>query len=220
MLSFYSHALEQKLLASWIHYPQDLELARDQLSSEAFHNPHHKTIYNALIHQLDQAIPIDIATLKAYLTTHNLLEKAGGEIYLINMPAVNMGRSADIQKEIILLTHLLLLRELKNTLSLFHSHLNQEITDALGLLDYFQQKLFALAEQYIPTDYLPLAGAIQRVEQEIKIAQEEGHIPSISTGFTSVDEIIGGWQANDLIILAARPGMGKTAFALSFIQKH
>ena len=189
----------------------------DILTKEAFYKEEHKLIYEAIFQLFKENEPIDILTVSAKLRETANLDKVGGDYFLAHL-SQRVASSAHIEyhSRIIIQKHIQ--RELIGISSRIIEKAYDETTDVLELLDEAEQDLFSVAQGNLKRNYETAESlihlAIKRIEE---IAGKEG-LSGVPSGFTAVDRVTSGWQPSDLIIIAARPGMGKTAFVLSMAR--
>ena len=190
----------------------------DILSPEVFYKESHKEIFKATETLFQNAEPIDVMTVKNQLQLNKKLKLCGGAIYLAELTnKVISSANIEYHSRIIVQKHIQ--RELISTCSEIIQDSYDESSDAIELLDSVESKIFAISEGNIKKKY---SNASKLIQSAIKEIERIGNLPSglsgIPSGFTEIDEITSGWQNSELIIIAARPGMGKTAFVLSMAR--
>ena len=190
----------------------------DILSPEVFYKESHKEIFKATETLFQNAEPIDVMTVKNQLQLNKKLKLCGGSIYLAQLTnKVISSANIEYHSRIIVQKHIQ--RELISTCSEIIQDSYDESTDAIELLDSVESKIFAISEGNIKKKY---SNASKLIQSAIKEIERIGNLPSglsgIPSGFTEIDEVTSGWQNSELIIIAARPGMGKTAFVLSMAR--
>lgn len=189
----------------------------DILSPESFYREQNKIIYATIKELFGDSQPIDILTVANALRTKAMLEAIGGEYYLIQL-SQKVSSSAHSEFHARVIVQKYLQREMIRVASDIIEKSFDETTDVFDLLDESEQALFDVAHKNVSKNYESAEGlikeAIQRIEE---ISKKEG-LSGIPSGFTGVDRVTSGWQPSDLVILAARPGMGKTAFVLSMAR--
>ncbi len=189
----------------------------DILSKEAFYKEEHKMIYEAIFELFKENNPIDILTVSAKLRETGTLEKIGGDYFLAHL-SQRVASSAHVEYHSRIIIQKFIQRELIGISARIIEKAYDETTDVLDLLDQAEQDLFAVAQGNLKRKYETaetlIHQAIKRIEE---IAGKEG-LSGVPSGFTAVDRVTSGWQPSDLVIIAARPGMGKTAFVLSMAR--
>ncbi len=202
-----------------------LMLERDALSNviqilkpENFYKEAHQVIYEAIIELFKASEPVDILTVTNYLRKTGQLETVGGPYYITSLTSrINSSANAEYHARII--TEMSIKRELIRISSEIQQEAYEESTDVFNLLDKTEQSLFDISETNIRKNYdnmrSLMGDAIRELEKKKNL---KTGLTGISSGFTKLDRITSGWQRSDLIIIAARPGMGKTAFVLSAMR--
>ncbi|MEY2970073.1 MAG: hypothetical protein RLZZ599_446 [Bacteroidota bacterium] len=209
--------LEEAVLGALLIDKNALSKIVDILHSNAFYKEQHKLIFKAVVNLFGENQPVDILTVAAELRKSGEMKQAGGEVYLAQLSQkVSSAAHIEYHARIILQKHIQ--RELVRISSEIIESAFDETTDVLELLDSSEQKLFEVAQGNLKRNYESaeqlIRQAIDRIEH---ISKQEG-LSGIATGFSNLDRLTSGWQPSDLIILAARPGMGKTAFVLSMAR--
>tara|TARA_B100000965_G_C19547346_1_gene738483 strand:+ start:57 stop:1469 length:1413 start_codon:yes stop_codon:yes gene_type:complete len=189
----------------------------DVLSPDVFYKESHKQIYKSLEELFEQGEPIDILTVKDRLTQNKKLKSCGGVHYLGELTQkVISSANIEYHSRIIVQKHIQ--RELITTCSDIITDAFDDSTDAIELLDKVEGKIFSISEGNLKKKYLTASKLIQQAIKEIeKIGSQEG-MSGVPSGFDEIDRVTSGWQKSELIIIAARPGMGKTAFVLSMAR--
>lgn len=189
----------------------------DILKPESFYKEENQLIFEVVKDLFGDSQPVDILTVANALRTRGSLAEVGGEYYLINLSQkVSSSAHSEFHARIIVQKHIQ--REMIRVASGIINKAFDETTDVFELLDSAEQDLFEVANGNIAKNYESASDlikeAIERIEE---ISKKEG-LSGVPSGFTKVDRVTAGWQPSDLIILAARPGMGKTAFVLSMAR--
>lgn len=189
----------------------------DILSPESFYRDEHKLIFEAIKTLFGNSQPVDILTVANELRSKAALESVGGEYYLIQL-SQKVSSSAHSEFHARIIVQKYIQREMIRVASGIINKAFDETTDVFDLLDEAEQELFDVAHGNIVKNYESaqdlIKQAIHRIEE---ISKREG-LSGVPSGFTKVDRVTSGWQQSDLVILAARPGMGKTAFVLSMAR--
>jgi len=190
------------------------------LITEDFYRKEHRLIYQAMQHQAADSNPIDLVTLTETLDNANNLEQAGGLEYLGGL-VENSPSTANIRAYANIIRERAILRKLigaANTIS--DNAFNPDGRDSVELLDIAEKQVFNIADER-PRDGGPqpvnplLDGALGRID---KLFNAKGSITGLSTGFKDLDEMTSGLQESDLVIVAGRPSMGKTSFAMNMVE--
>lgn len=210
--------LEEAVLGALMLEKDALTAVIDILNPESFYKDTHKKIYEAIRRLFQRSEPIDILTVANELKKSGDLEIIGGAFYITQLTN-RVASSANIEyhARIILQKHIQ--RELIRISSETIKDAFEDTTDVLNLLDKVEKNLFQIAEGNIRRNYESMTNLIQKAVKQIEAARtHEGGVTGIPSGFIELDRVTAGWQKSDLIIIAARPGMGKTAFVVSLAR--
>ena len=209
--------LEEAVLGALLIDKNALNEVIDILGAEAFYKVEHQEIFTAIQSLFTNSKPIDILTVSNELKQNGKLEIAGGDYYLATLTQkVSSSAHIEYHARIILQKHIQ--RELIRVSNEILRDAYDETSDVLELLDESEARLFEIANGNIKKNYDSAQSLIQEALKKIEdIAQLQG-MSGVPSGFTNIDRITSGWQSSDLVILAARPGMGKTAFVLSMAR--
>jgi replicative DNA helicase len=162
--------------------------------------------------------PIDILTVTSQLKKTGELEIIGGAYYISKLTN-RVASSANIEFHARIVLQKYIQRQLISISTETIKEAYEDSTDVLDLLDKAESGLFAIAESNIKKNYSKMSDLIKEAIENIEKAKDQADgISGIPSGFTDLDKVTAGWQRSDLIILAARPGMGKTAFVLSLAR--
>lgn len=187
-------------------------------NSDIFYKDSHKKIYQAIHDLFSESESIDILTVTQKLRTHGTLEEVGGPYYISQLTN-RVASAAHAEAHARILVQKFILRELIRTSSKIIQNAYDETTDVFDLLDEAESELFAIAEGNIRKDYDSMSGLMQKAQKEIEAAMlRKDGINGVPSGFTELDKLTSGWQKSDMIVIAARPGMGKTALVLSMAR--
>ena len=209
---------EASVLGGLMLDPDSIIKISDTLTADDFYNPHHREIFSAMLDLFDSRSSIDVLTVSNKLTDKGKLENIGGMAYLTSL--VNNTPSAThvvhyskiIQKKSTL-------RKLITTSSEIISKAFGEVEDVDVLLDAAEQKLFGVSQKYLKANFIPITQVLHETYERIDdLHQNRGKLRGVPTGFPSLDNLLGGLQKSDLVILAARPSMGKTSMALDIVR--
>ena len=196
-------------------YSQVSELLRP----ESFYDHRHQVIFDAVRSLSAQQRPVDILTVQDYLESQNTLEDAGGVAYLLQLSA-NVTSSAHIEYHARIIAQKFLARELITFASQVSQQAFDTTIDVDDLMQEAEGKLFSISQQNLKKDYTQINPVIHEAYLMLqKAAARQDGLSGLSSGFNKIDKITSGWQNSDLIIIAARPAMGKTAFVLSMAKK-
>jgi replicative DNA helicase len=210
--------LEEAVLGALMLEQNALTAVIDILKPEVFYKEAHQVIYSA-IHQLfSKSEPVDILTVTNQLKSNGELELIGGAYYITQLTN-RVASTANIEFHARILSQKYIQRELIKISSETIKDAFEDTTDVFELLDKAERNLFAVSENNFRREYDSMQSLIREAIKDIEAARDhEGNLRGVPSGFTALDRITSGWQKSDLIILAARPGMGKTAFVLSMAR--
>jgi replicative DNA helicase len=206
---------EQAILGGILINNEAMNQIMDILSPECFYREAHGHLFEGMVSLYNSDEPVDLITLSQYLTQKNLLEKAGGSDYLVSL--VNaVSTSAGIASHAEIVRDLYVRRKLLIQCSAISEDCLQNWHSTDELLDLAEQSIFDIAEDKVGEGFSPLESIIKDSFKKLEsVAEHEGFVTGIPTDFADFDRLTAGLQPSDLIILAARPAMGKTAFALN-----
>ncbi len=210
--------IEEVVLGALLLEKNALTAVIDFLRPEAFYRETHQRIYAAILRLFSNSDPIDIITVTNELRSSGELEIIGGPYYIAQLTS-RVASSANIEFHARIIAEKFIQRELiRLSTEIIHDAF-QETTDVFDLLDKAEQALFSVSEQNFRRDYQKMDGLVRNAIDEIRKAREhDDNLTGVPSGYTAIDRITGGWQKSDLVVIAARPGMGKTAFILSMAR--
>lgn len=209
--------LEEAVLGAMMIDKKGIDDVIDVLSSDAFYDSKHQEIYAAIYQLFQNSEPIDILTVSNLLKKNGKLEFVGGDFFLIRLTQ-KVASSAHIEFHARIILQKYIQRKLISISSEIIENAYDDGTDVFELLDDAEAKLFEVTQGNLKKSSED-AGSL--VKQALKKIQEIGNSEGMSgleTGFTKLDALTSGWQPSDLVIIAARPGMGKTAFVISMAK--
>ncbi len=191
----------------------------DILKPEVFYDHRHRLIYEAIQSLSINHRPVDILTVQEQLAKDGKLEDAGGAYYIVEL-SDRVITSAHIETHAQVLLQKYQARRLITIASTISQQAFDETTDIDALMQEAQAALFELSQQTQSSSFTQINPLIDKALEIIRTAaKRKNKISGLASGFDELDKITSGWQNSDLIIIAARPGMGKTAFVLSMIRK-
>lgn len=212
------HSLEseQALLGGVLFSPDAFNKVIELLKPDDFYRGPHKHIYEAMQDLYDKSEPIDIITVSEMLNDKGLLDVAGGRPYLMDL-AMNVATAENITYYAKIIRNKSLLRALITAGNDIASSC-YETNDAEQAIDQAQQAIFQIAQHGMPNDLTHIKDILPTSFEQIEErCSNRGSLMGVSTGFYDLDTYTSGLQKSDLIILAARPSMGKTAFCLNIV---
>ena len=190
----------------------------DKLVPESFYEPRNQMVYDAIRSLSMEDYPIDVLTVTDKLGKMGKLEDVGGPGYIADLSSM-VATSANIEYHTNIVAEKYLARQMIRYVSDVGKKVFDETNDIKDVVDEAESTLFELSQKNMKKDYSVLSPIVDKAVDLVKIAHENtGATTGISTGFTLHDEKTCGWQNSDLVIIAGRPAMGKTAFALSLAK--
>lgn len=205
---------ETAVLAGILMRPQIMNLIADQLTPEDFYIPGHTLLFRSFLSLYSRSAPIDLVTVAEELKSHGELEEAGGMVYIGQLSqAVVSGANAEYYAGLVRAKSMQ--RRLINTCAEIIGNCFDPATQVDQLLDESEQAVFAVSSRSARNEFSASKDLMEKVFENLsKLADARDVITGVTTGFDRLDMLTAGLQNSDLIIVAARPSMGKTAFAL------
>lgn len=188
------------------------------LSADDFYKSAHQKIFSAVTELFSEGEPVDLVTLAEHLKKHNQLESVGGAVYLAKI--VDTAPVPANAKHYAKIIHdKATLRRMITTANDIVHRCYEQTGDIDEVIDHAESSLLAIAEQKIKQAFFPISKIIEANIDALEERQGNKSLMSgVPSGFKKLDEMTAGFQKSDLIILAARPGMGKTALALNLAR--
>ena len=185
---------------------------------EAFYDPKHKLIFEAIRDLYASSTPIDLLTVTEELRKLGKLEVAGGPYYMSTLTN-KVASAAHIEYHSRIIIEKYIQREIISMSSEILKEAYDETKDVFSVLSKAEEDLFAIAQSNMKKSYDTMSTAMQGAIEEIEKARKNTDgISGVPTGFKALDKMTSGWQRSDMIVIAARPAMGKTAFVLSMAR--
>ncbi len=210
--------LEEAVLGAIMIEKDAILSVLDILKPESFYRESHEKIYRAIVNLSMNEQPIDILTVTEELKRTEELEEVGGALYITQLTD-RVASAAHLEFHARIVAQKYIQRELIRVSSEIQTKAYDETIDVDELLDYSEAQLFEIAEGNIKKETtrinLLIKDAIHQIEEASK---REDSLSGVPSGFTRLDRMTSGWQRSDLVIIAARPSMGKTAFVLSMAR--
>jgi len=209
--------LEEVVLGAMMIDKKGVDEVIDILHPDAFYSRKHQVIYEAIFQLFESGEPVDLLTVANRLKQNKKLEIAGGEFYLVQLTQ-KISSSAHIEFHARIVLQKYIQRSLIKISSEIIEDSYDETMDVFDLLDIAESKLYDVSQGNLKSSVETAQSLVIQAKKNIEdIANKEG-LSGIPSGFTKLDELTSGWQPSDLIIIAARPGMGKTALTLSMAR--
>lgn len=209
---------EQAVIGAVFLEPEAFSVASELLVPEDFYRASHQRIFSAMTSINDKGEPIDLVTVTTHLSNEQNLEASGGVSYLSDLAgsvptAANIGYYSKIVEEKSLLRRLI-----RTATDIVTSTFSGE-DDVDSVLNEAEKNILAVSSRQNASSFKSIKDVLIEVYDNIEhLHQSEGDVTGIPTGYRDLDRITSGFQENDLIIIAARPSVGKTAFALNIAQ--
>lgn len=210
---------EQSVLGALMIDKDAIIHVADIIKPNDFYQPSHEKIYDAILRLYNKNHPIDTLSVKNQLKELNILNEVGGSEYLTQLVEI-VPSSAHIAHYAKIVKEKKILRDLmKISKELGEMAIEKQGEDIETILDEAEQKIFALSQNALNQQFIPLKEELHRAYERIeKLARGEKPIRGLSTGFPALDNILSGFQNSNLIVIGARPSLGKTTFALDIAR--
>ncbi|MDD2288152.1 MAG: replicative DNA helicase [Bacteroidales bacterium] len=210
--------LEESVLGGLLLDQDAVTNSIDIIKEEYFYNPEHREIFKAIRQLFQSSSPVDMLTVVQQLKKNGSLEMVGGA-YKISSLTSKVTSGAHIEYHARILSEKFIQRELIRVSTETIKEAYEETTDVVNLLDKTETHLMEINDNNFRSDFQDTQSLVFQAMKEIEDAQKSGgRTTGVPTGFTELDKLTGGFHKGTLIILAARPAMGKTAFALSLAR--
>lgn len=210
--------LEEAVLGALMIDNESLSDTIDSLQPEYFYKPDNQKIFEAIINLFNSSKPVDILTVSEELKRMGDLETVGGMLYISQLTN-NVSSSSNTEFHARIIAEKFIKRSLISISNNIIGDAFNDTIDIFDLLNTAEEKLFNVTEGTLRKSYdkmsILIKGALDNIEV---LRQKEDGLSGVPSGFTKLDRVTSGWQKSDLVIIAARPGMGKTAFALSMAR--
>ena len=210
--------LEEAVLGAIMLEKDAVIAVLDILKPESFYKEANQKIFRAIIDLSMNQKPIDILTITEDLKKRNQLSEVGGALYITQLTS-RVASAAHLEYHARIVAQKYIQRELIRISSEIQTNAYDDSIDVDDLLDSAESSLFGIAEGNIKNETLKLNALIKSAMEQIEeAAKRDDSLSGVPSGFTKLDRITSGWQRSDLIIIAARPSMGKTAFVLTMAR--
>ncbi len=210
--------LEGAVLGSLMLESRAMNEIIDMLKADAFYDQKHGMIFKAISELFTEGSPIDILTVTEQLKLNGDLSKVGGPYYVSTLTN-KVGSTANVETHARIITQKYIMRELIRMSNETIKKAYDETEDVFDLLDYTENSLYTITEGNLKRSFDEMGSlmkmAIDRIED---LMAKDDQVSGVPSGFPALDKVTSGWQNSDMVIIAARPGMGKTAFVLSMAR--
>jgi replicative DNA helicase len=209
--------LEEVVLGAMMIDKKGVDEVIDILSQDAFYKDAHKHIFEAIFKLFENSEPVDLLTVSSQLKKDEKLDIVGGDFYLISLTQ-RVSSSAHIEFHARIILQKYIQRSLIKISSEIIEEAYDETKDVFDLLDHAEAKLYEVTQGNVKKSTETAQSLVIQAKKKIEdISNKEG-MSGIPSGFHKLDKLTSGWQPSDLVIVAARPGMGKTAFTLTMAR--
>src|SRR5690349_9717220 len=210
--------LEEAVLGALMLEKNALNAVVEFLKPEHFYADAHREIYQAIIDLFKASEPVDMRTVVNQLRKNAKIELLGGAYYIAELTA-KVSSAANIEYHARVIMEMAIKRTLIEVASQIQSDAYEDTTDVFELLDRTEQSVFEISDSNLRKNYDNMRNLMARAIQELQVLKDhKDGLTGVPSGFTALDRITSGWQRSDLVIIAARPGMGKTAFVVSALR--
>ncbi|MBO7547469.1 MAG: replicative DNA helicase [Bacteroidales bacterium] len=209
--------VEEAVLGAMLLEPSSVDAAMEELSPSCFYDPRHRMIFEAMMHLVAEHTSVDLITVSARLKAEGNLEAVGGAVALAQL-SERVGAAANLEFYMKILKQKTIQRDL---ITASYEILKDSYDDSVNvddLIDSAQTKVFAAIQNNVRREVQDIGSVINMAMSDLQEMQTADGPTGVRSGFASLDRITQGWQKSDLIILAARPSVGKTAFAMNIAR--
>lgn len=209
---------EQSVLGSMIIDKNSIAEAAETLEKEDFYRETHKVIFEGIMDLFQRDVPIDMITLIEYMRSSNKLEASGGISYITEI-SNSVATTANLQSYIKIVKDKSVLRKLiKSANEIIEESYNKQ-DDVSKVMDGAEKRIFNISQNRTTSDFECMSVVLQRgFEQIERLFNNKGEVTGVPTGFPELDDKTSGFQKGDMVLIAARPSMGKTTFALNIAE--
>jgi len=210
--------LEKAVLGALMIDNESLSDAIDSLQAEYFYAPKHQKIFEAIVNLFNNTQPVDILTVSEELKRMEMFKEIGGLAYISELTN-NVSSSSNTEFHARIIAEKFIKRSLINISRKISNDAFDDSVDIFDLLNDAEANLFTVTEGTLRKSYDKMSSLIKGALENIEtLRNKEDGLSGVPSGFTNLDRVTSGWQKSDLVIVAARPGMGKTAFALTMAR--
>ncbi len=210
--------LEEAILGALMLEKDSIIAVQEFLTADAFYKETHRIIYKAIEELSMELSPIDLYTVTERLKLHGQLKLVGGASFLASLTQ-KVGSAAHVEFHAKIIAQKYVQRELIRVSTEIQKRSYDESSDVTDLIDFAEGEIFKVSEGHVKRSIQSSKDILARTMEAIEEASKnEGNFNGVPSGFTAIDRVTLGWQPSDLVIVAARPSMGKTAFTLSMAR--
>ena len=210
--------LEEAVLGALMLEKDALSTVIEILKPESFYKEANAEIFKSIVELFNKAEPVDLLTVTNQLRKNGKIEFVGGPYYVTEL-TTKVNSAANIEYHARIIAEQSIKRELIRISGEIQKMAFEDTTDVFELLDHTEQSLFDISESHIRKNYADMRSIMKEAIDELEIRKKhKDGLTGVPSGFSALDRVTSGWQKSDLVIIAARPGMGKTAFMLSALR--
>lgn len=210
--------LEELILGAIMIEKGAFDMVSEILKPECFYLDKHQKIFTAMRHLVSLSQAIDIVSVKDELQSLGDLDIVGGAYYIAQLTN-KVYSTAHLEMHARILLQKFIQRELMSIGSTIIKDASEDTTQVFDLLDSAEDSIFKITQNYLRSDYQDIDKVLVETYKRIEhLRTHQEDLSGVPSGFSNLDKITNGWQSTDLIILAARPSVGKTAFALNLVR--
>jgi replicative DNA helicase len=210
---------EQGVLGSMLISPRDvIALCVEKINADYFYIPAHQTIYNLLVEMWNDQKGIDLITFTQALRDRQLLEVVGGAALITHLQTF-VPTAANVEYYLEIVREKFILRQIISTCTTSITRAYNEQDEVTGLLDEVERDIFAIGEERFKAEILSMKEQVMATLESIeKLFENKGAITGLSTGYRDFDKLTSGLHSSEMVVIAARPSMGKTALAMNIAE--
>jgi replicative DNA helicase len=209
--------LEEVILGAMMIDKKGVDAVIDILHPYAFYKEAHQFVFEAIVKLFENTEPIDLLTVSSKLKSEGRLDKVGGDYYLVQLTQ-KVSSSAHIEYHARIILQKYIQRSLIKISTEIIEDSYDETQDVFDLLDTAESKLYDVTQGNIKKSTETAQSLVIQAKKKIEEISNKDGLSGVPSGFSDVDKLTSGWQPSDLVIIAARPGMGKTALTLSMAR--
>ena len=209
--------VEEAVLGAMLIEPSSVDMALEELTASSFYDPKHRMIFEAMSELVTSHVSVDIVTVSAKLREKGNLEVVGGPVALADL-SEKVGAAAHLEYYVKILKQKTIQRDLITAAGEILRDAYDDSVKVDYLIDTAQSKVYDAIQSNLRKDVQDVGSVINDAMKLIEKNQKSSGMSGVPSGFPSLDRVTRGWQPSDLIILAARPSVGKTAFALDLAR--
>lgn len=214
----YNIEAEQAVLGSMLLDTEAVAVAAETLKSEDFYSEAHKEIYAAVIDIYLRGEPVDVVTLVEEIKRRSTIDAVGGITYLTDL-SISVPSTANIKQYIRIVDEKSILRRLISGSNEIIKNCYQPQDEIEYIIEKAEKTIFDISQKHNSFQFYSIKEILQEVYLQIEeLAKNKGQITGVPTGFTGLDRMTSGFNPSELILIAARPSMGKTSFVLNIAQ--